>query len=623
MENGNERNQGANQRANQRANQGNSNLPRTNAINDVEINRQAIANVNNALEKYNLIKKKDILYYILGPITYFDRELIKGLLKQNKNVKVFIQGGIETTNKDKSIVVPSWCSTSLAGIVPANAGMDYENFYGFFQEDNDENLSVYVQFTNMAKPGGSNTIIKQLWFDDMEKFIENDFRDKKILYKSKSDRSDMFGKFWQYYSDSTAGGPWQHDPIEVINSLFLLDEEDKSIKTGQSIKEGRTCTYNEENLDGRLTDVQPKPKNPKEIIAHLLDHKEKDEETYKEKQIERFGIFKRLFMKSMQGPSRVVRGPRLDPSRLVRFGQIDTQNESYKEIDALINRVMEYIQTTYHCIVSIEILDPDNSFAAELIKYISGNTADVYVHSQYYPEDITLKCKIENGKPSMVGFMDLPVKEEGLLNNLLNEGTSFNPELIKKSYEIVKKIEKEEIDMSEIEQKTEENELEEFFPLVQNFIFNPDKSHIERVKLLKTPDNYKLAMYSKFTKENKHPYMDCKLAEINFMKILLGYERVFEGQPLYGYRDSDFTFSARGLVHPCTQFNKEDFTNKSLDRKEFVNKTFLSLSNTMGRDRISILEAWKSFLGGRSKRRTKKQKRTKKHRRINHKSRKR
>jgi hypothetical protein len=437
----------------------------------------------------------------------------------------------------------------------------------------------------------------------MEKFIENDFRDKKNLYKSK--RGAMFGKFWQYYSDSTAGGPWQHDPIEVINSLFLLDDEDKSNKTGQPIKKGRTCTYNKENPDGVLTDVQPKPENPKEIIAHLLDHKEKDEETYKEKQIERFGIFKRLFMKSIQGPF------------------IGKTPPEYLQVDELIKRVMNYIEKKYQCIVSIEILDPDNSFAAELIKYISSNKADVYVHSQFYPEDITLKCKIENGKPSMVGFMDLPVKEEGLLNNLLNEGTSFNPELIKKSYEIVKKIEKEEIDMSEIEQKTEKNELEEFFPLVQNFIFNPDKSHIERVKLLKNPDDYKSAMYSKFTKENKHPYMDCKLAEINFMKILLGYERVFEGQPLYGYRDSDFTFSARGLVHPCTQFNKEDFTNKSLDRKEFVNKTFLSLSNTMGRDRISILEAWKSFLGGRSKRRTKKQKRTKKHRRINHKSRKR
>ena len=151
----------------------------------------------------------------------------------------------------------------------------------------------------------------------------------------------------------------------------------------------------------------------------------------------------------------------------------------------------------------------------------------------------------------------------------------------------------------------------------------PDESHIQRVKLLETPDNYKLAMYSKFTKENKLFPMDCKLAEINFMKILLGYDRVFEGQPLYGYRDSDFTFSARGLVHPCTQFNKTDFTNKSFDRKDFVNKTFLSLSNTMGRDRISILEAWKSFSGGRTKRRTKKNRtkknRTKKNRRTKHK----
>jgi len=271
---------------------------------------------------------------------------------------------------------------------------------------------------------------------------------------------------------------------------------------------------------------------------------------------------------------------------------------------------MEYIQTTYQCIVSIEILDPDNSFAAELIKYISSNEADVYVHSQSYPEDIELKCKNVSKDssivvPSMVGFMDIPENLMDSINPLLKSGTweTNNLILIKDNYNIV----------SEGSTKSEV-----FYPLPP-IIFNPDNKE----KFNK--DEEKLLMYGKTFGENTHPHMDCKLAEINFMKTLLGHDRVFEGQPLYGYHDTDYTFSARGLVHPCTQFNKKKFMEQSIDRKKFVHETFLSLANTTGIDRISILNEWKApvISGGRSKRRTKKQKRTKKHRRINHKSRKR
>jgi len=610
-------NSGPNQATNQGNSKSSTNLPRTNAIDDVEINLQAMKNVENALEKYRLIEKH-ILYYILGPITYFDRELIKGLLSQGKKVKVFIQGGIEypkppPPNAPVPVPLPYW-ETSLAGIVPANAGMDYENFYGFFEKDYHENLSVYVQFTNMAKPGKStNTTIKDLWLTDMDKNFIGKFKDSK--------RGGMFGKFWQYYHDITAGLPWQHDPIEVINSLFLLDDEKQGI-----IKKGRTCIYSIEKPDGELTEVQQeqpgnRDDNDKKIIAHLLDHKEENEDTYDKKQRKRFDIFKRLFMKSMKEPSRVVRGPRLDPSRLARFGQIEN------EIDALINRVMEYIQTTYQCIVSIEILDPDNSFAAELIKYISSNKADVYVHSQFYPKDITLKCKNVSEDPlmvvpSMVGFMDIPKKLLDDIKPLLKEDTSTETfktiETKMIPYTIISKDSNTEDKVSTTEDKVSTT-TELFFPLAPFIFIPPNKAKFNK-------DKEKLLMYGKTFGENKHPYMDCKLAELNFMKTLLGYERVFEGQPLYGYRDSDFTFSARGLVHPCTQFNKTDFINNVLDRKKFVNETFLSLSNTTGIQRISILNAWEKnpvILGGRSKRRTKKQKRTKKHRRINHKSRKR
>jgi hypothetical protein len=176
------------------------------------LTEQTLANVDAAFEKImGNIHGREYVYYILGPITQFDRALIKKLLGAEIKVHAFIQGGIENFPK------PEPWGSSLLGLVPANAGMDLENFYGFFEEDDHPNLYVYVQFTNMAKPlPPPDNILHKLWKEsnlDMKQFLDELETD---------DRGHEFAKLWAFYNRTSAGGPWQHDPIEVINSLGAL-----------------------------------------------------------------------------------------------------------------------------------------------------------------------------------------------------------------------------------------------------------------------------------------------------------------------------------------------------------------------------------------------------------------
>ena len=146
--------------------------------------------------------------------------------------------------------------------------------------------------------------------------------------------------------------------------------------------------------------------------------------------------------------------------------------------------------------------------------------------------------------------------------------------------------------------------------------------------------------------ENKNSYINCAEAEIKFMKILLGNngklnDRVYLGQPLYGYNDTDFTFTSRGLLHPVSLFDCVKFrkTGSSID---FVEDVLQNVSGTafeyIGSDllenyRTKCLQSWLSpqelavqnatapTIGGGRKSKKKRSRRTKRKNRKTRKSR--
>jgi len=507
----------------------------------------------------NMNGRKDYVYYILGPITRFDRNLIGVLLENGVMVHVFIQGGIELAPQGAPL--PPW-NAGLLGLQPANAGMDVINFYDFMANDSHPNLKVYTQFTNMAKGGGAgaSSVLKDLWLGEkMHEFLDE-------LQKTES--GHKFAKLWEYYNRNTQGIPWQHDPIEVINSLGELvgDITPGCSKYKQMVGSGinrRFVTFNNKTPNGRngiiktFQEIAPKRMmrgGGGEIVVKLMDHipPSKSASEYVECQLYRFNQFVRLLCKSFK-----IQPPEWCLSA-------DDAN-----VDAMIETINEKIYTG----ISIEILDPDNNFAAELINYISGNTAKVFVHSQFYPSDVEIKAMLnKDGRPEVLGLMMVP---ETVIMKCVEQKLLTDPYTFKKNPTPVKLIGVPDVVN---------------YYGVLDFVFPPRGLGGFDAKEL---------MYSQFFGENKdhRNHLDCRKAELNFMIDLLRSKNVMYGQPCYGNNDGDRTFSSRNLVHPVTQFDLELFTDKSLFRVEFTNKVIERIANTRGSDPIrqQFLQDWKTM----------------------------
>jgi hypothetical protein len=140
-------------------------------------------------------------------------------------------------------------------------------------------------------------------------------------------------------------------------------------------------------------------------------------------------------------------------------------------------------------------------------------------------------------------------------------------------------------------------------------------------------------MYSQYYGEHKQPHMDYSVAELNFMKYLFPKLLVMDGQSLYGYKDTDRTFSAKNLTWPVNQMHKDHFFNKGLPRTIFVDTVVREIANTtaMHETRQAIVEGWVSLSspttdldrrGGYNKSRKNKSRKMKKHKSRKNKSRK-
>lgn len=547
---------------------------------DLEIEKTTLINVDTAFtkidEKMTTEGKKEYVYYVLGPITYFDRKLVERLLLKEYAVHLFLQGGIETVGTE----LP-WFTT-LLGAIPANAGMDYENFYGFMEDDinreSAKNLHVYTQFTNMAKGGRTPGTLAKLWLGDIKPFLTS---------LETTEKGAPFAKLWEYYNRTTNGLAWQHDPIEVINSLGVLvgenlddDYQCEKYKYMVQHKVPRTVTFyktNDKGLAGILgTGGRVK----------LLDHVPSDyppsvpytaEGKYSEFQRYRFNQFIRLLSKSFN---------------------INASSYQDTSDDTNVDKMIEKFRLRFCTGISIEILDPDNNFAAELINYISKETADVFVHSQFYPEDVPIICTTTSGIPNVLSILEVP---ENVITDLNKKG----------KLEITG-----EIIVRDILTKMYDNVGN---PITQLTVKGNYYSIIPFLGQKETFDAREL-MYGQYFGQFKQTNVDCVDADLNFMKSLLRSENVWKGDPRYGRKDTDRTFNARNLVHPVTQFSPSVFFNSGKLSGEFVDDVIMSLANTTIKDsteRKGILEEWKTYqhkgqgkVGGKS-RKSKKNKRKK------------
>ena len=551
---------------------------------------------DNVEAAFNKIKGKlnarEYVYYILGPITQFDRDLIKMLLDEGIKVHAFIQGGIE---KFPAPPPPPWAS-SLLGLVPANAGMDFENFYGFFAEDDHANLKVYVQFTNMAKPLPANVMLQELWKED------NPVMRQFLIDLEKDDRGHLFAKLWAFYFRTSSGGPWQHDPIEAINSLgALVGDGIKDDYYHKMVMSGRHVKYNTQNLDGLISEQGvfkggAASQDSREIIANLLDHipPEKTKEQYEEYQRYRFNQFIRLLRRSFE----------MDPPT-------PTEDDDY--VDQMIGK----FQQKFLAGISIEILDPDNLFAAEIVKLISGEP-EIFCHHQFYPDNVTINCRVDNKTPKILSLMEIPKtiidkliegpenKLSDVRKNKKPDGTEANPVL---SYDLLNG-----------------GGTAEYYNLGGFLGAGLMEPAIPNKNIPERKFEPKYLMYSQFYGEHLMNNVDCADAELNFMVKVM--ERpVMHGQMLYGNTDNCLTFSATNLLHPATQMHPDYFLNKEMKKEDFVNTVIREIANTtaLSSVRVYIRTTWSQFRGGYIKpRKIKKHKsiKIKKHKSRKNKSRK-
>ena len=479
--------------------------------------------------------EKEVVYYILGPVTEYDRAFIKKILDSGKKIHVFIQGGIETT-KDKV-----W-STTLLGAVPANAGMDFESFYDFFENGYHDNMKVYVQFTNMAKGVPTDAVLGRLWIgDEMKAFIKD-------LESNKN--GTMFAKIWEtYYKSAGAAAAWQHDPIEVINSLFQLSENEYS----GIVDKGRYVTYSKENKNGLISQGPP-TRTDNRVFAKLLDH-DLNTEDYMKAQELRFKQFIRLLRKSFGLGQQVMPSPIIVPENKlqplfsnIKGGEVSALNNTDVEHNTLVDEMIVKYNQKYLPFISIEILDPDNNFAAKLIDHISGNTAHVFVHSQFYPVNVRSFAGIPDPdkKIKMINMMNVPVE----LMTPQIKTTAGSGDYSK-----------------------------QIMVLFDGEQYPKQYADIMKMKGFPPPQEVLMLLCGKSFGENQNQYIDCAAAEINFMKILLEHDRVYLGQPLYGYKNTDFTFTSRGLLHPVSLFNCKEFRTPR-SSNDFVEEVFQKVSGT-------------------------------------------
>jgi hypothetical protein len=503
-------------------------------------------------KKYNDLvasTNKEVVYYILGPVTDYDRAFIKKILDNDKTIHVFIQGGIELT-KGKI-----W-STTLLGAVPANAGMDFESFYDFFETGHREKMKVYVQFTNMAKGIPSNEL-GRLWIGtEMKQFITD---------LEKNNGGTMFAKIWEtYYRSAGAAAAWQHDPIEVINSLFQLsgNEYEKIVDKGRYVTYDRT-----DNKNGLITQGPPtRQDGDKRIFAKLLDHDLEDED-YKKAQELRFKQFVRLLRQSFGMNAQIMPRSILANTSQNKFeegnseltplsymgGKLSVLDNSDAVHDVFVTKMIAAYSQKYLPFISIEILDPDNNFAAKLIDHISGNRAHVFVHSQFYPVNVR----------SFAGIPDAPKDMQTKMINMMN----VPKELI--TTDITDKlgfIPPKTSDVNITVYYDGENHVKQYGNIMNFAGFPPPPKVLE-------------LLCGKTFGENHNKYVNCSDAEINFMRKLLQHDRVYLGQPLYGYKNTDFTFTSRGLLHPVSLFICNNFTGLG-SSKDFVENVFQKVSGT-------------------------------------------
>jgi hypothetical protein len=185
-----------------------------------------------------------------------------------------------------------------------------------------------------------------------------------------------------------------------------------------------------------------------------------------------------------------------------------------------------------------------------LIKYIGGASTQIYIHSQFYPVNVRTFCEKIKQENKMINMMNLPQDVYDSLSPEMKTSLGTHSEGISKKQVIFD---------------------DAVFP--KNYYADITKFSCN------FPTKVKL-MYSKTFNENKNKYVYCAEAEINFMKDLLLYDKVFLGQTLYGCKDTDFTFTARGLLHPVSMFNLNEFTNKDKNRSVFVQNVFSKVSGT-------------------------------------------
>jgi hypothetical protein len=270
--------------------------------------------------------------------------------------------------------------------------------------------------------------------------------------------------------------------------------------------------------------------------------------------------------------------------------------------------MIKRFKSKFYAGVSIEILDPDNLFAAQLVEEISDKCI-VFVHHQFYPNNVEIKCK-DISSPSVVSLMEIPEKTIVELLGNKDEG-------------IPAKLNIEGIKPAELKLIGVENPQKYYalFPLLElGLEYEPG-----------TKFQPKMLMYSQYYGEHKQPHMDYSVAELNFMKYLFPKLLVMDGQSLYGYKDTDRTFSARNLTWPVNQMHKDHFFNKGLPRTIFVDTVVREIANTTATHdrRKAIVEGWVSLSstalarrGGYNKSRKNKSRKMKKHKSRKNKSRK-
>lgn len=297
------------------------------------------------------IQGKVALHFILGPVMDEDIKQFEALRKTHDKVIVILQGGLDQ-NKNNPY------STTLMGILPANAGMnpgkpfsDKEGWYDQLSPPNvkkykEKNIFFILQLTNSAKPSGATSPIYRAWID----FVDHPQFPKGAMQN------------YLYSYKAISGAPWMHDPIEVLACIDKLKPSRFFSKLKQPLPWNRG--YKFDTTGGNFGTLGEEFN----IIVCPWEHNDTQLAEYHERSLV---------------PTMVSA---LNGQYFEGF-ETDEKGTEYLKVKEISQDPDAKLSIT----LSIEIYDPDNLFACKLLETFCsklGIKLEVIVHSAYIDLDV-------------------------------------------------------------------------------------------------------------------------------------------------------------------------------------------------------------------------------------------